>query len=123
MKKRMIAVVLAMVMVMTSGLSVFAASGSNSGTYNGIRYILDGYRTSEQAYSIGDYNSSSVSYYVYIRAYIRGNDDATETSVLRYDQGKRIVTTPTIGAPNDSYIDSIYTYLQFGTTRVGAFWV
>ena len=87
MKKRMIAVVLAMVMVMTSGLSVFAASGSNSGTYNGIRYILDRYRTSEQAYYICDYNSSSVSYYVYIRAYIRGNDDATETSVLRSAYG------------------------------------
>ena len=123
MKRRMIAVVLAMVMVMTSGLSVFAVSGSNSGTYNGIRYVLDGYRTSEQAYSVGDYNSSSVSYYVYIRAYIRGNDDATETSVLRSAYGSRTVQTPVVGAPNDSYIDSIYTYLQFGTTRVGAFWV
>ena len=38
---------------LTVPLFVFAVSGSNSGTYNGIRYVLDGYRTSEQAYSIG----------------------------------------------------------------------
>ena len=110
MRKRMITVILSLVMILMSSVSVLAISNSRSGYHNGITYTLK-------------YGADEVTFYVYIRAYFRGNDDTTETNVLRNGQGEGTVRTPTIGAPNDSYIDSIYTYLQFGTTRVGAFWV
>ena len=123
MRKRMITVILSLVMILMSSVSVLAISNSRSGYHNGITYTLTGNRTSQQAYSEGVYGADEVTFCVYIRAYFRGNDDTTETNVLRNGQGEGTVRTPTIGAPNDSYIDSIYTYLQFGTTRVGAFWV